>query len=46
MIKGDPTSGKIVTPEMVREEERRAREQATATQQSAPAPGQILIPGQ
>ncbi|MBI5650888.1 MAG: trigger factor [Chloroflexi bacterium] len=46
MIKGDPTSGKIVTPEMVREEERRAREQAAAAQPSAPAPGQILIPGQ
>ena len=46
MIKGDPTSGKIVTPEMVREEERRARAQAAAAQQPAPAPGQILIPGQ
>ncbi|MBI5305809.1 MAG: trigger factor [Chloroflexi bacterium] len=44
LLKGDPTSGKILTPEMVREEERRAREQAAA-QPGAPTPG-LIIPGQ
>ena len=45
IVKGEPTSGLIVTPEMVREEERRAREQAAA--QAAPASsGLITDPSQ
>jgi len=47
LLKGEPTSGKILTPDMAREEDRRAREQAAAQQQppGAPASG-VLIPGQ
>jgi hypothetical protein len=40
MAKGEPTSGKIITPEMLREE-MRAREQAQQ-QQAAPASGGLI----
>lgn len=46
LVKGDPTSGKILTPDMAREEERVAREQAAAQQQPGTPASGILIPGQ
>ncbi len=41
MAKGEPTSGKIITPEMLREE-MRAREQAQRKQAGVPAPGGLI----
>lgn len=43
IAKGEPTSGKIITPDMVREEQR-ARQMAQQQQQSAPTPGLITDP--
>ncbi|HEX7593041.1 MAG TPA: hypothetical protein VF429_02625, partial [Anaerolineae bacterium] len=46
IVKGEPTSGKIITPDMLREE-MRAREQAQARPSGAPAPtGLITDPSQ
>lgn len=41
LAKGEPTSGKIITPEMLREE-MRAREQAQQQQAGAPSPGGLI----
>jgi trigger factor len=41
MAKGEPVSGRIVTPEMVREEER-ARQQAAAAEQAARSSGGLI----
>ncbi len=40
MVKGEPTSGKILTPDMVREEERLREAQTPST--TAPAPGALI----
>lgn len=42
MAKGEPTSGKIVTPDMVREEQRQRELQEQQAQQSASAPGALI----
>lgn len=41
MAKGEPTSGKILTPEMVRQAEQ-ARQQTTAAQTTPPPPGGLI----
>ncbi len=46
LLKGDPTSGKILTPEMAHEEDLKARQQAAEQQQPGTPPSGILIPGQ
>ncbi len=46
MAKGEPVSGKIVTPEMVREEERARLQAASAEQAARPSGGLITDPSQ